>query len=111
MSLALFNDETLKLTEETRQILITRFLAFMDDESVLRDDEDLYPYESDGLAIYRQKPPLVVLPETVDQVQHILKICHELEVPVVARGAGTGLSGGALPLANGIVLGLSLIHI
>jgi len=107
MSLALFNDETLTLTEETRQILIARFLAFMDDESVLRDDEDLYPYESDGLAIYRQKPPLVVLPETVDQVQRILKICHELEVPVVARGAGTGLSGGALPLANGIVLGMA----
>jgi len=107
MSLALFNDETPVLTEETRQKLIQRFLAFMHDESVLREDEDLFPYESDGLAIYRQKPPLVVLPETVAEVQRILKICHELEVPVVARGAGTGLSGGALPLSNGIVLGMA----
>ena len=107
MSLALFNDETPVLTEETRQKLIQRFLAFMHDESVLREDEDLFPYESDGLAIYRQKPPLVVLPETVAEVQRILKICHELEVPVVARGAGTGLSGGALPLPNGIVLGMA----
>ncbi len=107
MSQALFKDETPALDDDTRSALITRFLSFMDDESVLRDDEDLYPYESDGLAVYRQKPPLVVLPETVDQVQRILKICNELKVPVVARGAGTGLSGGALPLKNGILLGMA----
>ncbi len=107
MSHALFKDETPDIDSDTRQELITRFLKFMADESVLRDDEDLFPYESDGLAVYRQKPPLVVLPETIEQVQQILKICHELQVPVVARGAGTGLSGGALPLKNGIVLGMA----
>jgi len=107
MSQALFKDETPNIDSDTRDELITRFLAFMEDESVLRKDEDLFPYESDGLAVYRQKPPLVVLPETIEQVQKILKICHELQVPVVARGAGTGLSGGALPLKNGIVLGMA----
>ena len=107
MSLALFKDETPALLEDTRKVLIERFLSFLDDESVLREDEDLFPYESDGLAVYKQKPPLVVLPETIDQVQQILRICHELGVPVVARGAGTGLSGGALPLKNGIVLGMA----
>ena len=111
MSHQLFKDETLDLSNETRDELLSRFLTFMDAESVLHEDEDLFPYESDGLAVYRQKPPLVVLPETIEQVQKILRICHELQVPVVARGAGTGLSGGALPLKNGIVLGLSLIHI
>lgn len=107
MSQALFKDDTPDINSDTRSALITRFLEFMDDESVLREDEDLFPYESDGLAVYRQKPPLVVLPETIEQVQRILRICHELQVPVVARGAGTGLSGGALPLKNGIVLGMA----
>ncbi len=107
MSQALFKDETAELNIDTRRELIDQFLTFMDDESVLREDEDLFPYESDGLAVYRQKPPLVVLPGTVEQVQRILTICHELKVPVVARGAGTGLSGGALPLKNGIVLGMA----
>ena len=107
MSQALFQEETPELDSDTRDVLINRFLSFMDNESVLREDEDLFPYESDGLAVYRQKPPLVVLPETVEQVQSILKICHELKVPVVARGAGTGLSGGALPLKNGIILGMA----
>lgn len=107
MSQTLIKDETPDIDSATRDTLIDRFLAFLDDESVLRDDEDLYPYESDGLAVYRQKPPLVVLPETVEQVQKILQICHDLKVPVVARGAGTGLSGGALPLKNGIVLGMA----
>ena len=107
MSQALFEEQTPELDSDTRTTLINRFLSFMDSESVLREDEDLFPYESDGLAIYRQKPPLVVLPETIEQVQSILKICHELQVPVVARGAGTGLSGGALPLKNGIILGMA----
>ncbi len=107
MSHQLFKDETLDLSNETRDELLSRFLTFMDAESVLHEDEDLFPYESDGLAVYRQKPPLVVLPETIEQVQKILRICHELQVPVVARGAGTGLSGGALPLKNGIVLGMA----
>ncbi len=107
MSQPLFAEASAPLDEHLRDRLVDTFLQFLPDESVLRDDEDLYPYESDGLAVYRQKPPIVVLPETVEQVQRILKICSEHQLPVVARGAGTGLSGGALPLANGLVLGMA----
>ena len=76
-------------------------------ESVLVDSEDLRPFECDGLSVYRQLPMMVLLPETIEQVQAIMRLCHELKVPVVARGAGTGLSGGALPLADGVLLSLA----
>ena len=87
--------------------LIQRLREFLPPESILSAAEDLAPYESDGLTAYRQIPMLVVIPETEAQVQRILELCHELAVPVVARGAGTGLSGGALPLANGVILSLA----
>lgn len=76
-------------------------------DSVLFEKEDLYPYECDGLSAYRQLPMVVVLPDSIQQVQSILKYCHQHKIPVVARGAGTGLSGGALPLENGILLSLA----
>ncbi|MCF2132916.1 MULTISPECIES: FAD-linked oxidase C-terminal domain-containing protein [Burkholderiaceae] len=69
--------------------------------------EDTAPYECDGLAAYRRLPLAVVLPETESQVQHVLQTCYRLDVPVVPRGAGTGLSGGAMPLRDGIVLSLA----
>jgi glycolate oxidase len=75
--------------------------------SILTEPEDLRPYECDGLSAYRQLPRMVVLPETSEQVQKILATCSRLQIPVVARGAGTGLSGGALPLADGILLSLT----
>ncbi len=75
--------------------------------SLMYESEDLKPYECDGLSAYRQMPMVVVLPTTEDQVVSILKICHELQVPVVARGAGTGLSGGATPHAFGVLLSLA----
>src|SRR5450756_837695 len=65
------------------------------------------PFECDGLAVYRQLPMVVVLPETIEQVQCIMRLCHAQQVPVVARGAGTGLSGGALPLGDGVLLSLA----
>lgn len=74
---------------------------------ILNRDEQLRPYECDGLSLYRQKPMLVVLPETEPQVQAVLRICQNLNVPVVARGAGTGLSGGAMPHAQGVLLGMA----
>ncbi|VAW67865.1 Glycolate dehydrogenase, subunit GlcD [hydrothermal vent metagenome] len=86
--------------------LISRLEYILPAESVLHHREDLHPYECDGLSAYRDIPLAVALPQTIEQVQNILKLCHELNVPVVARGAGTGLSGGALPLANGILLSL-----
>ncbi|MBL8324933.1 MAG: FAD-binding protein [Rubrivivax sp.] len=75
--------------------------------AVLSRREDTVPYECDGLTAYRQPPLLVALPETEAQVAAVLKACHALKVPVVARGAGTGLSGGALPLADGVTLSLA----
>ena len=89
-------------------------------DAILYTPEDTAPYECDGLTAYRERPLVVALPETEAQVQAVLKVCHALQVPVVARGAGTGLSGGAMPHALGVtmslakfnrILKLSLIHI
>ena len=80
---------------------------FLPDASVLFEREDVKPYECDGLSAYRQVPMVVALPENESEVQRILKACHALRVPVVARGAGTGLSGGALPLGDGVLLSLA----
>jgi glycolate oxidase len=75
-------------------------------EGVIVDEDARRPYESDGLTAYRTLPLIVVLPETTEQVSLILRYCHKTRVKVVPRGAGTSLSGGALPLADGIILGL-----
>ena len=74
---------------------------------VLHETEDLTPYECDGLSAYQQVPMAVVLPETVTQIEQILTFCTRQMIPVVARGAGTGLSGGALPLENGVLISLA----
>ncbi len=76
-------------------------------EGLLSDPEELRPYECDGLSAYRSLPWIVALPETVEQAQAVLRLCHRHGVPVVARGAGTGLSGGALPADNGVLLSLT----
>ena len=75
--------------------------------ALLWNNEDTTPYECDGLTAYRQRPLVVALPETEAQVRAVLQTCHRLEVPVVARGAGTGLSGGAMPHALGVTLSLA----
>ena len=75
--------------------------------ALLYQTEDTTPYECDGLTAYRQRPLVVALPETEAQVQAVLRSCHALGVPVVARGAGTGLSGGAMPHALGVTLSLA----
>jgi glycolate oxidase len=77
---------------------------------ILYNEEDTRPYECDGLAAYRQLPMVVVLPHTEAQVIDILNICRELKVPIVPRGAGTGLSGGALPIADGVVLSTAKLN-
>ncbi|MEK7945389.1 FAD-linked oxidase C-terminal domain-containing protein [Pigmentiphaga sp. YJ18] len=74
---------------------------------VLFREEDTRPYECDGLSLFRQVPMVVVLPETEEQVRQVLRLCKRMGVPVVARGAGTGLSGGATPHAEGVLLGLA----
>jgi glycolate oxidase len=80
--------------------------AIVPGDSVIDDMDCLRPYESDGLTAYRQPPLLVVLPETTEQVSQILAWCHKNNVKIVPRGSGTSLSGGALPLADGVLLGL-----
>jgi glycolate oxidase len=75
--------------------------------ALLWNNEDTTPYECDGLTAYRQRPLVVALPETYEQVQAVLRTCHTLGAPVVARGAGTGLSGGAMPHALGVSLSLA----
>ncbi len=77
---------------------------------VLHGDEVTRPFECDALNIYKQKPLAVVLPETIEQIKKVLSICHKYKTPIVTRGAGTGLSGGALPLENSVVLGLSKLN-
>ena len=79
-------------------------------DALLSDAESLHPYECDGLSAYRQLPGLVALPETVEQVQSVLRACHAHRVPVIARGAGTGLSGGALPRPDAVLLSLSRLN-
>jgi glycolate oxidase len=81
--------------------------AVLPAHALLWQSEDTTPYECDGLTAYRQRPLVVALPETEAQVAAVLKACHALALPVVARGAGTGLSGGALPHALGVTLSLA----
>lgn len=87
--------------------LLSEFFKLLPKDAVLHETEDMHPYECDGLSAYRHIPMIVLLPSTVEQVQSILRLCYERDVPVVARGAGTGLSGGALPLDNGVLLSLA----
>jgi len=87
--------------------VVGRLLAVLPRQAVLYQSEDTRPYECDGLSAYRQLPMVVALPADEAQVQAVLRICHELQVPVVARGAGTGLSGGALPMGDGVLLSLA----
>jgi len=76
-------------------------------EGVIAGEREMRPYESDGLTAYRQLPMVVVLPETTAQVSQVLRYCHDEGIRVVPRGAGTSLSGGALPLADGVLLGMA----
>ena len=93
-----------------RADLATKLRPLVSGHHVLSSDEELKPYECDGLAAYRVVPLLVVLPGSVEEVQAVLRICHAEGVAVVARGAGTGLSGGALPHEDGILLSLARLN-
>ncbi len=87
--------------------LARAFSEFLPPDAILSREEELHPYECDGLPAYRRLPLLVLLPTTVEEVQAILRHCNTQHIPVVARGAGTGLSGGALPHEDGVLLVLS----
>lgn len=90
-----------------QQELVSALRPFLAEDALLWEPEDTIPYECDGLAAYRQMPLAVALPQTEEQVVQILKVCNKLNVPIVPRGAGTGLSGGAMPIAEGLVLSLA----
>ena len=93
-----------------REALIAALRAIVPGEGVIADPAALGAFETDALTAYRQHPLVVVLPETVDQISRILALCHARGVKVVPRGAGTSLSGGSLPLADGVLLGLSKLN-
>ncbi len=106
------NDEaalaTLRADRLARRRRYARELQqWVPENAVLASEEQLRPYESDGLTALKATPLLVVLPETIEQVQAIMRWARDNAVPVVARGAGTGLSGGALPHEDGLLLGLA----
>ncbi|MDB5576017.1 MAG: glycolate oxidase subunit GlcD, partial [Bradyrhizobium sp.] len=89
-----------------RDEIVAALRAIVPGEGVIDSAAEMVPYESDGLMAYRQPPMVVVLPDTTEQVSNVLKYCFEQGIKVVPRGSGTSLSGGALPLADGVLLGL-----
>ena len=92
---------------ERRDRIAATLRTIVPGEGVIATERELKPYESDGLTAYRQLPMVVVLPETTEQVAEVLRYCHGENIKVVPRGAGTSLSGGALPLADGVLLGMA----
>ncbi len=98
--------EILQRNERQAQV-VQALQAVMPAHALLWHLEDTTPYECDGLTAYRERPLVVALPETYEQVQAVLRTCHAMDVPLVARGAGTGLSGGALPHKLGVTLSLA----
>src|SRR6201987_2568208 len=90
-----------------RAEIVAALRAIVPGEGVISSEAEMRPYESDGLMAYRQPPMVVVLPDTTEQVSRVLKYCFDQGIKVVPRGAGTSLSGGALPLADGVLLGMA----
>src|SRR5436190_4964954 len=103
---------SLKMPEADQAVLARRaeivrdLSAIVPGEGVISAEREMRPYETDGLTAYKQLPFVVVLPETTAQLSKVLRYCHEHGIRVVPRGAGTSLSGGALPLSDGVLLGM-----
>jgi glycolate oxidase len=91
----------------SQQDLVRALGKILPSNSILHEAEDTQPYECDGLSAYREKPWIVAIPETQEQLQQIVRLCHQNQVPIIARGAGTGLSGGALPRESCLLLSLA----
>src|ERR1041385_8924455 len=90
-----------------RARIVSALRTIVPGEGVIDAEREIRPYETDGLTAYRQLPMVVVLPETTRQVAEVLRYCHDKGIKVVPRGAGTSLSGGALPLGDGVLLGMA----
>ena len=95
-----------KSTISSKEKIVEKFKKITKHENILSTHEELKPYETDALSAYKEKPLIVVLPENTKEVSEILAYCNENKIKVVPRGAGTGLSGGSLPLKDGVLLGL-----
>ncbi|MFQ5804258.1 MAG: FAD-linked oxidase C-terminal domain-containing protein [Candidatus Methylomirabilales bacterium] len=95
----------------TKKEQIARELAgIVGEDGVIIDPDELLVYETDGLTVFKAKPDIVVLPHLAEQVASVVKVCCREKIPFVARGAGTGLSGGALPLDGGVLIGLNRLN-
>ena len=101
---------SLPIDQHRQRAVAAALRAALPEGVVLSDAEDTRPYECDGLAAYRQLPMIVTLPQDEAQVLAILNICRAMQVPIVPRGAGTGLSGGAMPLADGVVISTARLN-
>ena len=88
----------------------SEFRSIVGDRGFISSPEELHTYECDGLTNFRVLPSAVLLPSSTEQVQSVVRVCHREKIPFVARGSGTGLSGGALPVANGIVISLARMN-
>jgi glycolate oxidase len=104
------SDSRQPFTLERQREVVAALRKLLPEDCVLFNEEDTRPYECDGLAAYRQLPMVVVLPQSEAQVAALLKACRALQVPIVPRGAGTGLSGGAMPIADGVVLSTAKLN-
>ena len=107
MNISLRSEPADAVWEQRQRNVVAALGQVLPRAAILFRHEDTAPFECDALTAYRTLPMVVVLPETEAQVAAILKICHKMEVPVVARGAGTGLSGGATPHRSGVILSLA----
>lgn len=101
-----FQDTAAAMPAEQLQQLITALRGILPAGSLLYREEDLRPYECDGLTAFRQLPPVVAMPDTEAQVLAIVRLCRAMNVPLVVRGAGTGLTGSAMPHAGGLMLSM-----
>lgn len=104
------SDPTVACATSRKAAVAAALKAVMPPECILFRDEELRAYECDGLTAFRQMPMLVALPRTEAEVREALSICHRYDVPVVPRGSGTGLSGGAMPHASGVILSLARLN-
>ena len=101
----LINDQSTSSVD--KETLASKFRAFIDAEYVVSNTDSMRPFECDGLSVYKEMPRLVVMPASTEEVQKAMRLCFDHQVPVVVRGAGTGLSGGALPHPDGVLLSLT----
>ena len=95
---------------EKKPELVEALKKVLPASSIIEDKAETLAYECDALTAYRCPPMLVVLPETTAQVSEVLKLCHKMNIPVIPRGSGTSLAGGAMPSADSVVLGVSKMN-